>query len=218
MQRDTDGPDPVEAIEVNKQFGDLMRTCRESRGLSQRQLAEMLHEVDLRLDPSAITRIERGSRDVKLSEALAIAGLLEFNLDEIAFSPEAEFRLREESEYKLMVRARKSLLDAVRYIDRWVNNTDVETEESLVKKRELADVVSLYTYVFGAANPFGRGRTFGRFGNLGRSDGDNYAIYYNDTDRAVKQAIVDAVVNGILVSEDEFVEHINGKKSDGPDA
>jgi transcriptional regulator with XRE-family HTH domain len=202
MQRDTpDEPLLGEPVEVNRQFGDLMKTCREARGLSQRQLAEMLHEVDLRLDPSAITRIEKGSRDVKLSEALAIAGLLEFHLDDIAFTAEQEFRLREHSGFKLMVRARKSLLDAVRHIDRWANNTDLETEEALAAKRGLPDIAALYT------DTFSKAPAFRRFGRLG-AEGDNFAVYYNNgTDEAVKRAIVDAVTNGILVSEAEFEEH-----------
>src|SRR5512143_50681 len=110
-----------EAGTVSKQFGDLMREMRERKGWSQRQLAEMLYTVELRLDPSAITRIERGTRDVKLAEAIAIASVLEFALEAISFSPEEHFRMREYSEVTMAVRARKALLDAIRHIDRWVN-------------------------------------------------------------------------------------------------
>ena len=58
---------------VNEQFGSLMKAAREGRGWSQRKLAEMLNEQGLRLDPSAVTRIETGQREVKLREAVIIA-------------------------------------------------------------------------------------------------------------------------------------------------
>ncbi|WP_421876788.1 helix-turn-helix domain-containing protein [Mycolicibacterium wolinskyi] len=198
MHRDEGGA--TDTGTVNTQFGDLMRERREERGWSQRQLAEMLHAVDLRLDPSAITRIERGTRDVKLTEAIAIASVLEFDLESISFSPEKHFVMREFSEVDMTIRARKALLDALRHIDRWVNNTDEETEDRLIKKRGLTNHVDLYTQRIREVPAFQPG------GRLGHIEGDNFAIYYNDEDRAVKQAIVDAVTNGLLLSEDEFDE------------
>ncbi|MGJ6126323.1 helix-turn-helix transcriptional regulator [Mycolicibacterium sp. Y3] len=74
------------AESVNQRFGNQMRERRMERGLSQRDLADLLRTVDLQLDPSAVTRIERGTREVKLVEALAISKLLGFELDRLTLT------------------------------------------------------------------------------------------------------------------------------------
>lgn len=60
-----------------------MRIARGQRGWSQRQLAEALEGQGVRLDPSAVTRIERGDREVKLREAAAIADCLNTDLQQL---------------------------------------------------------------------------------------------------------------------------------------
>ena len=52
-------------------FGDNVRRARAIKGWSQRRLAEALDVRGVKLDPSAVTRIERGVREVKLREAAA---------------------------------------------------------------------------------------------------------------------------------------------------
>lgn len=201
MHQADDGGDATE--DVNRQFGDAMRSVREVRGLSQRQLAELLDAAGMKLDPSAITRMERGTRDIKLAEAIAIAKVLDFSLEEFTYSPDDHFRAREFSLIAAVLRARKALLDAVRSIDRWVNNTDPETERRLIQKRGLSGVVDLYTSTLKQSPAFKAG------GQLG-SDGVNWTEYYNDDDRVIKQAIVDAVTDHLLVDE-EFVEALLAK-------
>ncbi|MEN4399366.1 helix-turn-helix transcriptional regulator [Mycolicibacterium senegalense] len=198
MQRDDDEVGTVDRPAVNKQFGDLMREHREHRRWSQRRLADLLEQVGLRLDPSAITRIERGTRDVKLAEAIVIANVLEFGLDSIAFSPEAQFAMDESALTAAAIQARKSLLNAIRQVDRMANRTDPDIEQLLIKQRGLADVVDLYTWLIERSSAFKWG------GSLGHSEGDNFAEYHNDADRRVKQRIVDAVIANILVSESDL--------------
>lgn len=61
-----------------------MRELREARGLSQASLAELLAGVhDIKLDGTAITRMERGGRTIRLSEAAAIAALFSVTLDQM---------------------------------------------------------------------------------------------------------------------------------------
>lgn len=74
---------------TDSRFGDLMRERREAKGWSQRHFAEVLHQAGLRLDPSAISRIESDGRDVKLSEALTISRLLGFQLSEESLAMQA---------------------------------------------------------------------------------------------------------------------------------
>lgn len=66
-------------------ISDLAKGCAscEAKKWSQRRLAEALDEIGVKLDPSAVTRIERGVRDVKLREAVAIASALEVALQEL---------------------------------------------------------------------------------------------------------------------------------------
>lgn len=207
MHQDDGDPlteDPSEG--VNEQFGAQMRRSRESRGWSQRQLAEMLRAANLKLDPSAITRIERGTRDVKLSEAVAIASVLEFGFDSFSYSPVSDWMMREVSQVEMTIRARKALLQAIRQIDRWVNNSDADTEKLLMERRHLKSYVDLYTYAVRQSRAFLPG------GSLGHGDGDNFAVYHDDDDRQVKQSIVEAVLSEILISEEKFDEYSNARR------
>ena len=56
--------------EVGSAFGDRAKSARLRAGLTQQQLCDRLGNS---LDTSAITRIEAGQREPRLSEALAIA-------------------------------------------------------------------------------------------------------------------------------------------------
>lgn len=54
-------------------FGARVKLARERLGITQQQLSDRLRVLGLKVDTSAITRIEGGSRDPRLSEAQAIA-------------------------------------------------------------------------------------------------------------------------------------------------
>lgn len=71
----------------DKTFGLRVKNAREDRQWSQRKLAEELQHLDVKLDPSAVTRIERGTREVKLREAAAIAAALAVPLQDLAPPP-----------------------------------------------------------------------------------------------------------------------------------
>jgi transcriptional regulator with XRE-family HTH domain len=120
MQDDSDNADSF----FNKRFGDLMRAARDEKEWSQRRLAELLEGAGIRLDPSAITRIERGSRDVKLREATAIAHVLGIDLsdvlDEVAYSETQRFRIEVAAFVQAAIQARKTLADALYQLDRLI--------------------------------------------------------------------------------------------------
>lgn len=67
----------------SRNFGDNVRRARAVKGWSQRRLAEALDIRGVKLDPSAVTRIERGAREVKLREAAAIAQCLGVDIQEL---------------------------------------------------------------------------------------------------------------------------------------
>ncbi len=68
---------------VRSTFASRVRQVREGRGWSQEELARRLGELGLRLDPTAITRMERGERSVRVEEAVVLAQALGLPLDEL---------------------------------------------------------------------------------------------------------------------------------------
>lgn len=61
------------SVTIEEQVGDQIATLRQMRELTQRQLATLLTERGLPVDASAISRIEKGQRALRLSEALVLA-------------------------------------------------------------------------------------------------------------------------------------------------
>ena len=98
-------------------FGQRVKRAREDQGLTQRQLAEALEQDHrIKLDSSAITRIESGSREPRIREALAIAEVLDFPLtvggllDDMG--GEAQFARAEAGLKRQMKLARRRILSA----------------------------------------------------------------------------------------------------------
>jgi len=84
---------------------------RERQGLSQRRLSELIGERGVRLDPTAITRLEKdGERGIRLSEAAVIAAVLDIDLNEFInehSDPEARLSsLRAASDHNLSIAKR----------------------------------------------------------------------------------------------------------------
>jgi transcriptional regulator with XRE-family HTH domain len=183
--QDGDGGDTAEQT-FDKKFGDLVREKREQKQWSQRRLAELLEEAGVRLDPSAVTRIERGTRDVKLREAAAIAAVLGFDLgkslDGVALSTVQQFRTGAAALAAAAVEARRTLAEALGQWDRIEATVGRETEERLISEGG-RDRVEFYTALI-----------------RNHPDREKYwAGYFDDVDLEIKQAIVDAVVEGIFV-------------------
>jgi transcriptional regulator with XRE-family HTH domain len=69
-------------------FAARMRQARETAGMTQPQLAERLYEQSgIRLDPTAITRMERGRRTIRLNEAVHLAAILDMKLWDLVLLP-----------------------------------------------------------------------------------------------------------------------------------
>jgi transcriptional regulator with XRE-family HTH domain len=58
--------------------GQALKRARESKGLTQKQLAEMLY-----VDPSLVCRWEKGQRRIMADELITILEILEIPLDEL---------------------------------------------------------------------------------------------------------------------------------------
>jgi transcriptional regulator with XRE-family HTH domain len=69
-------------------FAARLRQAREAAGMTQPQLADRLYEASgIRLDPSAITRIERGKRTIRLNEAAHLAVILDIRIGDLMLLP-----------------------------------------------------------------------------------------------------------------------------------
>ncbi|WP_159850231.1 helix-turn-helix domain-containing protein [Nocardia sp. CY41] len=95
-------------------FAEAVRESRQELGWSQRRLADALGERGIRLDPTAITRLETGRRRTGLGEAAIIADILEIDIADLVFELQPTHKrlqnARDEAN-KSMHDARKSLCD-----------------------------------------------------------------------------------------------------------
>ncbi|WIA98041.1 helix-turn-helix domain-containing protein [Curtobacterium sp. MCBA15_004] len=66
---------------LEERFGREVADRRRSVNMSQKALADLLTTAGLPLDASAISRIEKGTRALRLSEALLVARKMGFSLD-----------------------------------------------------------------------------------------------------------------------------------------
>lgn len=74
---DSNESNESDGLVASTRFAEAMRNERVNKGWSQRKLAEELETASgLKLDPSAMTRMENGQREMKLNEAVAIARVL----------------------------------------------------------------------------------------------------------------------------------------------
>ena len=65
---------------IETAVGEAIAEYRIVRGLTQRQFAEMLTAAGMPVDASAVSRIEKGTRSVRLTEAITIANILDVDL------------------------------------------------------------------------------------------------------------------------------------------
>jgi transcriptional regulator with XRE-family HTH domain len=69
---------------IEQRFGLEVANRRRSVRMSQKTLAELLTSAGLPVDASAISRIEKGTRALRLSEAHLVAQRLGFSLDDLS--------------------------------------------------------------------------------------------------------------------------------------
>jgi transcriptional regulator with XRE-family HTH domain len=149
VQQTPDLTDGEEARGSDAVFGQAVALARQERGWSQRQLASELQAFGLRLDPSAVTRIETGARAVRLHEAVALSDALDLSLDVAArWFPDDEavqFAAYERLVKRSLQRARRELVRALRFADAAVNV--VVDDERVLAERGVSSFVQLWDNV-----------------------------------------------------------------------
>jgi transcriptional regulator with XRE-family HTH domain len=99
-------------VPIENRFGEEVLEVRRVGRMSQKDLSELLAQRGLMLDASAISRIEKGARAIRLSEAAVIAEVLGFSLSDVEHprDPKDDFvRLRLSAEAALSAMHENSL-------------------------------------------------------------------------------------------------------------
>ncbi len=103
---------------AQKAFREAVVEYRKARGLTQRDLADRLTRSGIAMPQSTLAKVERGSREPKLDEAVAIARLLGFSLDDELDTDEGAEALAVQSVNIHSFTAREALENLTRsYID-----------------------------------------------------------------------------------------------------
>lgn len=59
-------------------IGEAVKIARQNKGLTQKQLAEMLY-----VDPSLVCRYEKGQREIPLVTLVTMSDILEIDIDKL---------------------------------------------------------------------------------------------------------------------------------------
>lgn len=110
--------DPTQSAETV--FAQRMREQRTTVGISQAQLAQRLRERGVRLDQSALARIESGDRSVRLGEAVAVADALSATVSGLLRPADRLYEQVDEAE--------RAHTDAVRALEHW--NAQVKARQA----------------------------------------------------------------------------------------
>jgi transcriptional regulator with XRE-family HTH domain len=177
--------------EVSRTFAERAKAARLRAGLTQQQLCDRLdEEADVELDTSAITRIEAGQREPRLGEALAIARVLGFALDNLVPRAELDFYMSDVK--RSMDESRAALVKMILSVDPVADfvrrNPDCLGDERLEDRfRQVVE----------------RFHQRGSPDEREPEDEPSFAVTTNRTDEKLKRQLLRAVSEGILVSADE---------------
>ena len=180
--------------EVSSTFAERAKAARLRAGLTQQQLSDRLrNESEVLLDTSAITRIEARQREPRLGEALAIAQVLEFGLNNLVPRADLDFYMSDVE--RLMDESRAALVKMIQSVDPVVDF--VRQDPDCLGDDRLED---RFREIF----EWFHQRVAHE--DVGHEDQRtlNFAITTNRTDEKLKRQLLRAVSEGILVRADEI--------------
>lgn len=187
---------------MNRDFGEAMREARAHLGISQRKLAELLEDLGMKIDPSAITRIEKGQREPKFTEAVAISDVLGIQLGNFSYSPTAIFQSHMAAATVNMSEARRAIISAGRSINRAVESLSDEAEQQLLKRSGYSSLRSLITSQIerrgDMLDPSKKARDEHGTGN--------YVPVHDEAGAAVMDVLIEGVVRNIYFSPEKEEE------------
>jgi transcriptional regulator with XRE-family HTH domain len=178
--------------EVSGAFGERAKAARLRAGLTQEQLSHRLLPGVV-LDTSAITRIEAGQREPRLSEALVIARVLGFELHDLAGRADLDYYMSDVK--RLMTESRSALVRMLQSVDPvvdFVRQNPARLGDDRLEDR-FRELVEWFHQ---------------RLSNedSGHEDDQtpNFAVTRNRTDEELKRQLLRAVSDRILVTPDEL--------------
>lgn len=179
--------------QVISTFAARAKSARLRAGLTQAQLAKRLEdETPVVLDTSAITRIEAGQREPRLGEALAIAKVLNFGLNNLV--PKVDLDLYLSDVERLMKESRAALVRMVKSVDPLVEF--VQANPGALGDDRIEDRLREIAEEFGETSA--------------RDELTNVAITTNRTDERLKRQLLRAVSDGILVRTEDVQPSYEG--------
>lgn len=123
----------------NVTAGRAVREARERLGITQRQLADRLEEVaGWRVDPTAITRIEKGERELRVSQVQALAKALDATPSEFFYDESMAIAEVREELHGCLRRARRDVARALEIVSEMPART--KHEPGLLVESGLRDV------------------------------------------------------------------------------
>ncbi len=180
--------------EVSSTFAERAKAARLRAGLTQQQLSDRLrNEAEVLLDTSAITRIEAGQREPRLGEALAMARVLGFGLNNLVPRADLDFYLSDVE--RLMDESRLALVKMLRSVDPVIDfvrqNPECLGDDRLEDRSR--EVVGWFHQRVSHED-------------FGHEDQQtlNFAITTNRTDEKLKRQLLRAVSEEILVRPHEI--------------
>lgn len=112
-------------------FGILVRGARDARGWTQEELRKrLLEEYGVKLEKTAMIRLESGNRPIRFNEVVALSSLLDLDLAVSAFAPDQKM---DDDEYGKLNDAVSALDEQAFALARDIANLDL-TRKNLVDR------------------------------------------------------------------------------------
>jgi|GEM_PF-4269159 len=102
----------VNRNDPDARFGDQVRRARERNGMTQKDVADALAALGWELDPTAITKIEKGTRSVRVPQIYLLASVLQVAPEQLLVDDEVTLRSFQAAVFSELRDARTAALRA----------------------------------------------------------------------------------------------------------
>lgn len=116
-----------------------MRAVREDQEITQKQLAERLREAGWSIDPTALTRIENGTRSVRVAQLQLLATALAVSVDELLRDDIRALEDLRDVVHRSLMRARLDLIEGLKAVDDVVNHASAFGGSDALKQTGIPD-------------------------------------------------------------------------------
>ncbi|MFV2143205.1 helix-turn-helix domain-containing protein [Isoptericola sp. G70] len=129
---------------TDERVGRNVRQIREERGLTQKELAERLRSAGWKMDTTALTRIENGSRSLRVAQLDMMATALEASVYDLLEDERHRMQDMQMDAHRNLMAARRSLVTALDRIHSVVNYAKAFKWEDLAELGQAHTTVDAY--------------------------------------------------------------------------